>query len=61
MTSAPEGTPRSGLRALCNTATLTADRQNYRIPDILVLPGHGLDTTIGTERPHLDEWVERGW
>ena len=30
-------------------------------PDTLVLPGHGLDTTIGTERPHLDEWVERGW
>ena len=30
-------------------------------PRRLVLPGHGLDTTIGTERPHLDEWVERGW
>ncbi len=29
--------------------------------ETLVLPGHGLDTTIGTERPHLDEWVERGW
>jgi glyoxylase-like metal-dependent hydrolase (beta-lactamase superfamily II) len=30
-------------------------------PETLVLPGHGLDTTVGTERPHLDEWVERGW
>jgi glyoxylase-like metal-dependent hydrolase (beta-lactamase superfamily II) len=29
--------------------------------DTLVMPGHGLDTTIGTERPHLDEWIERGW
>jgi glyoxylase-like metal-dependent hydrolase (beta-lactamase superfamily II) len=29
--------------------------------DTLVLPGHGLDTTIGTERPHLDEWISRGW
>ncbi|MCU1453285.1 MAG: hypothetical protein JWN46_1431 [Acidimicrobiales bacterium] len=29
--------------------------------DTLVLPGHGLDTTIGTERPHFDEWVDRGW
>jgi len=29
--------------------------------DTLVLPGHGLDTTIGAERPHLDEWITRGW
>jgi glyoxylase-like metal-dependent hydrolase (beta-lactamase superfamily II) len=27
----------------------------------IVLPGHGVDTTIGRERPHLQEWVERGW
>jgi glyoxylase-like metal-dependent hydrolase (beta-lactamase superfamily II) len=27
----------------------------------IVLPGHGALTTIGVERPHLDEWVERGW
>jgi glyoxylase-like metal-dependent hydrolase (beta-lactamase superfamily II) len=26
-----------------------------------VYPGHGKDTTIGTERPHLAEWRERGW
>ncbi|MCC5951560.1 MAG: MBL fold metallo-hydrolase [Acidimicrobiia bacterium] len=30
-------------------------------PDTLVLPGHGDDTTIGDERPHLQEWVDRGW
>jgi glyoxylase-like metal-dependent hydrolase (beta-lactamase superfamily II) len=30
-------------------------------PETLVLPGHGADTTIGTERPHLQEWVDRGW
>ncbi len=27
----------------------------------IVLPGHGDDTTIGTERPHLQEWIDRGW
>ncbi len=30
-------------------------------PETIVMPGHGLDTTIGAERPHLDEWVARGW
>jgi glyoxylase-like metal-dependent hydrolase (beta-lactamase superfamily II) len=30
-------------------------------PDVLVLPGHGDDTTIGNERPHLQEWIDRGW
>ncbi len=27
----------------------------------VVLPGHGSATTVGTESPHLDEWVARGW
>jgi glyoxylase-like metal-dependent hydrolase (beta-lactamase superfamily II) len=26
-----------------------------------VYPGHGDDTTLGAERPHLAEWRERGW
>ena len=30
-------------------------------PDTLVLPGHGDSTTIGDERPHLQEWIDRGW
>ena len=30
-------------------------------PGTVVMPGHGPDTTIGKERPHLQEWVERGW
>jgi glyoxylase-like metal-dependent hydrolase (beta-lactamase superfamily II) len=26
-----------------------------------IYPGHGNDTTLGDERPHLREWRERGW
>ena len=26
-----------------------------------VYPGHGKDTTLGAERPHLEEWRARGW
>jgi glyoxylase-like metal-dependent hydrolase (beta-lactamase superfamily II) len=26
-----------------------------------VYPGHGKDTTLGTERPHVPEWRARGW
>lgn len=29
--------------------------------DTVVYPGHGDDTTLGEERPHLAEWRERGW
>ena len=29
--------------------------------DTAVYPGHGDDTTLGAERPHLQEWRERGW
>jgi glyoxylase-like metal-dependent hydrolase (beta-lactamase superfamily II) len=33
-----------------------------RLPDTAwVYPGHGKDTTIGAERPHLEEWRDRGW
>ena len=38
------------------------DRLFTRLPDdVIVMPGHGEDTTIGTERPHLQEWIDRGW
>ena len=30
-------------------------------PATVVMPGHGDDTTIGTEQPQLQEWVDRGW
>lgn len=34
----------------------------FALPDdTVVLPGHGAATTIGTERPQLPAWIERGW
>jgi glyoxylase-like metal-dependent hydrolase (beta-lactamase superfamily II) len=40
----------------------SVDRKLFTLPaDTIVLPGHGDRTTIGTERPHLQEWVDRGW
>ncbi len=29
--------------------------------ETVVYPGHGDDTKLGNERPHLAEWRERGW
>ncbi|WP_300682662.1 MBL fold metallo-hydrolase [Nocardioides sp.] len=29
--------------------------------DTWFYPGHGNDSTLGAERPHLEEWRERGW
>jgi glyoxylase-like metal-dependent hydrolase (beta-lactamase superfamily II) len=42
------------------------DDVEQRIFDVLpdetwVYPGHGDDTTLGVERPHLGEWRVRGW
>jgi glyoxylase-like metal-dependent hydrolase (beta-lactamase superfamily II) len=33
-----------------------------QLPDATwVYPGHGNDTTLGAERPHIPEWRARGW
>ena len=45
-------------------ATIIESIQTKLLPlpvDTIVLPGHGVDTTIGSERPHLQEWIDRGW
>lgn len=38
------------------------DTKLFTFPaETILLPGHGVDTTVGRERPHLQEWVDRGW
>lgn len=38
------------------------NRELFTLPDeTIVMPGHGLDTTIGTERPALPDWQARRW
>ncbi|MFT4470101.1 MBL fold metallo-hydrolase [Arthrobacter sulfonylureivorans] len=33
----------------------------YLPDDTVIHPGHGKGTTLGAERPHLDDWKSRGW
>ncbi len=45
-----------------DTIIESIDNKLFTLPaDTIVMPGHGVDTTIGNERPHLQEWVDRGW
>jgi glyoxylase-like metal-dependent hydrolase (beta-lactamase superfamily II) len=56
------GTTQAHPKASFRQIIESIDRKLLTLPsDTLVLPGHGLDTTIGTERPHLDDWITRGW
>ncbi len=53
-TNSPEA-----FTSLLNDVT---ERLFGQLPDATwVYPGHGKDTTLGAERPHLAEWRERGW
>jgi len=45
-----------------DTVIESVDRRLFTLPaETIVLPGHGDRTTIGVERPHLQEWIDRGW
>ncbi|WP_405056088.1 MBL fold metallo-hydrolase [Kribbella sp. NBC_01505] len=43
-------------------AIMTSVRHLLSYPeDTVIHPGHGPDTTIATERPHVETWQSRGW
>ncbi len=45
------------------TIIASIEQRLFRVFDeaTTIWPGHGAPSSIGVERPHLDEWVERGW
>jgi len=52
------GSPEEFTSLLTDVSTKVFDR----LPDeTWFYPGHGGDSTLGTERPHLEEWRSRGW
>ena len=58
----PGGPGATTDRAAFATILASLRRRLFTLPDdTLVLPGHGLATTIGVERPDLDQWERRGW
>ena len=58
-----EGGPGATGRSFSDFPTIIAsirDRLLPLPPDTVVHTGHGGDTTIGAEAPHLDQWIARG-
>jgi glyoxylase-like metal-dependent hydrolase (beta-lactamase superfamily II) len=46
--------------------TQPSRRRTSRLSDTLpddtrFYPGHGDDSTLGEQKPHLDEWCAHGW
>lgn len=58
------GGPGATGRSYSDFDTIVAsirDRLLVLPPETVVYPGHGDTTTVGTEAPHLAEWIDRGW
>lgn len=58
-----EGGPGATGRSYSDFDTIIASIRDRLFPlpdDTRVHTGHGASTTIGEERPHLDEWIARG-
>lgn len=58
----PGGPGRTTTPAAFDQVIKSVDRLFTELPDeTRVSPGHGLDTTIGRERPYVETWRARGW
>lgn len=59
----PGGPGRTTREEDFDTLMTDLERRVFdRLPDeTWFYPGHGDDSTLGAERPHLPEWRERGW
>ncbi|RHA40258.1 MBL fold metallo-hydrolase [Cellulomonas rhizosphaerae] len=56
------GATRGDSAAFEQLITDVTERLFAPLPDdTWIYPGHGRDTTLGAERPSLDEWRARGW
>ena len=57
------GGPGATGRSYSDFATIIESIANRLLtlpPETIVHTGHGEDTTVGAEAPHLDEWIARG-
>ena len=58
----PGGPGNTGGKAESFRTIMSSIDRLFRLPDeTRVSPGHGLDTTIGRERPYVETWRARGW
>src|SRR6266511_2496156 len=58
----PGGVGRTIGREAFDQAIVSAERRVLSLgDDTRISPGHGDDTWVGKEAPHLDEWKARGW
>lgn len=58
----PGGPGATGSPAAFEQIMQSLDTRLFTQEDAtMILPGHGLDTTIGAERGAVEEWRQRGW
>lgn len=58
----PGGPGKTGDPEKFATIMASLDRLFATFPNAThICPGHGLDTTIGRERPYVETWRARGW